>query len=118
MVVVYSVEPDEAYQERVGKEEQFDSDSEGELVTDKSLGKRSKMVSHREYEQVKSDFSKVLKELESERLQKQQLEEKLKQREKEVAMLTPKIKEKKDEQRKEKKKVDEELGAMLALMGR
>ena len=33
-------------------------------------------------------------------------------------MLTPKIKEKKDEQRKEKKKVDEELGAMLALMGR
>jgi hypothetical protein len=122
LVTIYSLEDDSVYQERIGKDEQFD-DSDEEMdgtapAGGTGRGSSRNWVSKKEYERVKSDFARVLQELEAGKKKEILLQEKLSAKEKELKSASPQMKARKAEKEREAKKVDAELNAMLSLMGR
>ena len=108
---LYSKEDDEIYRGRIGKEDEIEDSDEEEIGT-----KRRDVVSKAEHERFAAEQAEVVANM---KRAMEELRGKLRAKEAEVEELaSPEKRRAKEEREAEKKKVDKELGEMLALMGR
>jgi hypothetical protein len=113
-ITLYSVEDDLVYRNRMGKEDEIE-DSEGEEEGERGT-KRGGLVSKAEYDRFAAEQAEVVSNM---MRAMGELREKLRAKEAEVEELSsPEKRRAKEKGEAEKKKVDAELGDMLALMGR
>ncbi|GMI38656.1 hypothetical protein TeGR_g5775 [Tetraparma gracilis] len=119
-IVVYSLEPDQVYWERVGKEdeiEESEEEEEGGGGTGRGSSKRG--VSRRDFDKVRVDFDRVMDELGSVKKREEELLAKLEEKEKEVRELKKKGGEGggKGGEGGAKRGTQNQLGAMMAGWG-